>query len=104
MRNCGASEEWPEEPDQADDHRFLPFRAENGRIEFGPGEEGQHYCACARQKGDPIRCRSQPSVNHESADDKLGDRADDGNGASRDWPVSVLICRIERRSAAKIRM
>ena len=77
MRDHGRSEEWREESHQSHGRRFFPFFAEHVRVEFGPCQEREDDSARAGQKRDPFGLGVQHVAPNQSADDQLGDGADD---------------------------
>jgi hypothetical protein len=70
MGDRGASEKWTEKTDQSDNCGFLPFRAEDGRIELCSGKEPQDDGARSRKKCNPLvpcpRLALPSSVNESS--------------------------------------
>jgi hypothetical protein len=66
---CGAAQKRQKKACKADCSRLLPFQLEHARIELGPGQEGKHDGASARQKAHPGLIGTEDSGAHEGADD-----------------------------------
>ena len=74
MGNQRGPQEGREETDQSDRGGFLPFRAENTRVEFGACQEREHDGAGAGQKSDPGSLGAQRLTADQRADRRVGPR------------------------------